>query len=260
MPFRYFNPHEAAEYLHLSQADLDRLVQDRDIPFEKRGARMVFRRRELDDWASRRILSASAGRLAEFHQRSTQRTHALLHGDLLLQELIRSEQIDPAMTAKTKASVLRDLVALADRTGWICDPAELIASLQAREALCSTAVPGGVAFLHPRAQQPFRFTASFLVLGRTMQPIHYGAPDGQPTDLFFLLGCQDERLHLHTLARLCLMAQKTELLAQLRTAPDAPAMLACLLAAECAWRLTQAGPRGSGRGVNWSTWPASSAR
>jgi excisionase family DNA binding protein len=232
MPYRFFNATEAAEYLHLSPTDLDRLVKARELPFETRGNRTVFRRRDLADWASRRILSASARRLAEYHQHSGQRTHASLLGDLLLPDLIRPEQIDSAMTAKTKASVLRDLVSLAELTGWVSDRAELIASLQAREALCSTAVPGGVAFLHPRAQQPYRFSTSFLLLGRTVQPIHYGAPDGQPTDLFFLLGCQDDRLHLHTLARLCLIAQKTDLLTQLRAAPDITAMHACLLGAE----------------------------
>src|ERR1019366_9361075 len=121
---------------------------------------------------------------------------------------------------------------VADRTGLVCDRAELVASLQAREKLCPTAVPGGVAFLHPRQQQPYLFQSSFLVLGRTIQPIHFGSPDGQPTDLFFLVCCQDDKLHLHTLARLCLMAQKTDLLAQLRAAPDAAALLECLLAAE----------------------------
>jgi len=207
-------------------------VKDRDIPFETRGDRTVFRRHDLDGWASRRILDASAGRLAEYPQPSWPRTCALQPGDLLLPALIRPEQIHPAMTAKTKASVLRELVALAERTGWVCDASDLIASLQAREALCSTAVPGGVAFLHPRAQEPYRFSASFLVLGRTVRPIHYGAPDGRPTDLFFLLCCQDDKLHLHTLARLCLMAQKTELLSQLRAAPDAAALHECLLVAE----------------------------
>jgi PTS system nitrogen regulatory IIA component len=232
MPYRFFNADEAAQYLHLSRADLDRLVKARDLPFETRGDRVVFRRHDLDVWASRRILSASASRLAEYHQRSWQPTRGLLPGDLLLPDLIVPEQIDPAMTAKTKASALRDLVALAERTGWVCDPAELTASLQAREALCPTAVPGGVAFLHPRAQQPYRFAQSFLVLGRCVQPIFFGAPDGQATDLFFLLACPDDRLHLHTLARLCLIAQKTDLLVQLRTAPDRLAMHACLLAAE----------------------------
>ena len=121
---------------------------------------------------------------------------------------------------------------MADGTGLVYDVADLVAGLQAREELCPTAVPGGVAFLHPRQQQPYLLEASFLVLGRTLQPIHFGAPDGQPTDLFFLLCCLDEKLHLHALARLCLMAQKVDLLAQLRAAPDAAALHECLLAAE----------------------------
>lgn len=232
MPYRYLNADEAAQYLHLSREVLDRLAKAQDLPSEVRGDRLVFRRHDLDEWASRHILSAGAGRLAEYHEGSWQRTRPLLPDDALLPDLVAPEQIHPAMTAKTKASVLRDLVALAEQTGWVYDPVELVASLQAREALCSTAVPGGVAFLHPRSQQPYRFTQSFLVLGRSVQPIFYGAPDGQPTDLFFLLACPDDRLHLHTLARICLMTAKTDLLAQLRAAPDAPAMHACLLTAE----------------------------
>ena len=76
------------------------------------------------------------------------------------------------------------------------------------------------------------FEAPFLALGRTIQQIPFGAPDGRSTDLFFLLGCPDARMHLHTLARLCLMAQKTTLLADLRQAEDAAAMCECILAAE----------------------------
>ena len=60
----------------------------------------------------------------------------------------------------------------------------------------------------------------------------FGAPDGQPTNLFFLIGCPDDRMHLHTLARLCLMAQKTDLLSELRQAVDAGTMCECILAAE----------------------------
>jgi excisionase family DNA binding protein len=232
MPYRFFNVDEAAKYLNLARHDLEQLVKDRKIPFERRGDRTVFRRRDLDGWASQRILSASPQRLAEYHQRSSQRVQEDLQRGAILSELIRPNQIDPAMRAKTKPSVLRDLVALAARTGWVCDSAELTESLAAREELCSTAVPGGLAFLHPRAQQPYRFEASFLVLGRTVQPIHYGSPDGQPTDLFFLLCFKEDTLHLHILARLCLIAMKTDLLADLRAAPDASAMHHALLAAE----------------------------
>ncbi|HEY9172824.1 MAG TPA: PTS sugar transporter subunit IIA [Verrucomicrobiae bacterium] len=233
MPHRILSPDEVAQYLHLGRAEIERLVKNREIPFETRGGRVVFRVADIDDWASRRILGFNGVRLAEYHRKSSERTRRLLRHEALLPELIRPQFIFPAMMAKTKASVLRDLAALADRTGLLSDLAELVATLQAREQLCPTAVPGGVAFLHPRSPQPYLFQASFLVFGRTLQPIHFGSPDGQPTDLFFLLCCQDDKLHLHTLARLCLMALKTDLLQQLRAAgADAVALHKALLSAE----------------------------
>jgi mannitol/fructose-specific phosphotransferase system IIA component (Ntr-type) len=93
-------------------------------------------------------------------------------------------------------------------------------------------VPGGFALPHPRSHEPYLFEVSFLVVGRPIQEIHFGAPDGLPTQLFFLLCCQDDRLHLHTLARLCLIALKTKALDQLRDAADAQTMRDVLMAAE----------------------------
>ncbi len=233
MPYRILNTDEVAQHLHLGRAEIERLVKDREIPFEIRGGRAVFRQAEIDAWASRRILGFNGVRLAEYHRKSSEQNRRLLRRETLLPELIRSDRIAPAMTAKTKASVLRDLAALADRTGLVGDMAELVATLQAREQLCPTAVPGGVAFLHPRSPQPCLFQTSFLVLGRTIQPIHFGSPDGQPTDLFFLLCSQEDKLHLHTLARLCLMALKTDLLARLRAAAATPDVLSeALLSSE----------------------------
>jgi PTS system nitrogen regulatory IIA component len=232
MPFRTLNPEELALRLNLVRADVDRLVKRGDIPFEKRGGRVVFRQTDIDSWASQRILKFTGRGLAEYHEKSSRRTRKLLQRDALLPELIRPEHIAPAMTAKTKASVVRDLVALADRTGLVCDAAELVTSLLEREKLCPTAMPGGVAFVHPRQLQAYVLQSSFLVFGRTIQPIHFGSPDGEPTNLFFLICCQNDMLHLHTLARLCMMIQKTELLAGLRAAATAAALLECMLAAE----------------------------
>jgi nitrogen PTS system EIIA component len=123
-------------------------------------------------------------------------------------------------------------MALAGRTGLVLDPKGLLTSLEGREELCPTALPGGLALLHPRHHEPYMFEASFIVLGRPIQDIHFGAPDGQPSDLFFLICCRDDRIHLHTLARLCMMAMKTELLSRLRQAADADAMHECILACE----------------------------
>src|SRR5258708_2659403 len=101
MPYRFLNPDEAAQYLNLRQADLERLIKDREIPFETRGHRTVFRRQDLDEWASQRILSANPKRLAAYHKETSERTRARLQHAALLPDLIQLDQIDAAMTAKT---------------------------------------------------------------------------------------------------------------------------------------------------------------
>jgi PTS system nitrogen regulatory IIA component len=232
MPYQLLSVEAVAEYLHLTPADVEQRVKDREIPFEKRGGRIVFRQSEIDAWASQRILGFAAPRLALYHERSTRHTRKFLPDEAILPEMLAAGALAAAMTSKTKASVLRDLVAVADKTGQLNDRKTLLESLEAREELCPTAMPGGFAFPHPRSVEPYLFETSFIVVGRPIQEIHFGAPDGEPTRLFFLICCQDDRLHLHTLARLCLIALKTSILDRLRQAPDPVGMRDALLAAE----------------------------
>jgi mannitol/fructose-specific phosphotransferase system IIA component (Ntr-type)/predicted DNA-binding transcriptional regulator AlpA len=232
MPFQLLNLEAVAEYLHLTPADIEQRVKDREIPFEKRGDRLVFRKGEIDAWASQRIMGFTEQRLASYHEKSTRDLHKFRPDEAILPEMLAAGAIASAMTSKTKSSVLRDLVALAYKTGQLNDSKTLIESLEAREELCSTALPGGLAVPHLRSQEPYLFETSFIVIGRPVQEIFFGAPDGEPTYVFFLLCCQDDRLHLHTLARICMIAQKTDALAQLLAAPDAGTMRDALIAAE----------------------------
>jgi mannitol/fructose-specific phosphotransferase system IIA component (Ntr-type) len=232
MAYQVLSLDAVAKYLHLAPEDIAQRVKCNEIPHEKRGRRIVFSKDEIDLWASQRLLRLPDKRLTEYHQKSTRGTREILPRQSLLPEMIQPGFIAPALPAKTKSSVVRELAALAGTTGRLNNLPDLVASLEAREALCSTGMPGGFALLHPRVPDPYLFESSFIVLGRTAQEIFFGAPDGQPTNLFFLICCQDDRLHLHTLARICLIVQKTEILGQLRQSEDAPSMHASLLAAE----------------------------
>jgi PTS system nitrogen regulatory IIA component len=232
MPFRLLSLEAVAEYLHLTPQDVEQRVKNGEIPFEKRGNRTVFRKSDIDAWASQRILGSTSRQLADYHSETTRFTRKILAQETILPEMLQAGAIASAMSSKTKATVLRDLVALAEKTGHLNDPKSLLASLETREELCSTAVPGGFALPHPRAHDPYLFDASFIVVGRPIQEIHFGSPDGQPTYLFFLVCCQDDRMHLHTLARICLTAMKTKMLDLLRDAPDAKIMRDTLITAE----------------------------
>lgn len=232
MAHRMLTTDELADYLHVSASDVERLLRESDLPREERGGRLVFRRSEIDAWASQRILGLPDRRLDAYHAKTMRGTQNIFESDAIIPELIPRTYINLGLTSKTRSSVIRDMVALADSTGNVFDPRELLASIEAREALCSTALPGGLALLHVRNYDAYRFERSFIVLGRTIQSVPFGAPDGGASRLFFLICCQDDRIHLHTLARLCLMAMKTAILSQLYDVPDTDAAYDALVAAE----------------------------
>lgn len=235
MAQRIFNLYEVADYLHLSRGDIERLVRRNEIPFERRGEKLVFNRNDIDDWASKRIIGSGKDgeQLAEFHKKSSApKGHNLAKNHAIIPDLLKVAYVDEAMKSKTKASVIRDMVALANKTDLLLHKADLLKSLQEREQMCSTALAGGIALLHPRVHQPYMFDDSFIVLARTVQPIPFGSPDGMTTDLFFLVCCQDDRTHLHVLARLCVLCYQTTMLLDLREADSAEAMYQVLLNAE----------------------------
>jgi PTS system nitrogen regulatory IIA component len=232
MPHRTLDLTQAAQFLHLQPAQVERLVKDREIPCEQRGGKVVFRPLEIQRWASRRILGLEGRRLQDYHGGATQAALKLDPKAMRLGDWIRPNYIQASLPAKTRASVLREMVKVAEATGQVTDGKSLLTGLEEREDLCSTGLPGGWALLHTRDHDPYLFETPVLALGRTVQAIPFGAPDGRATHLFFLLGCTDDRLHLHALARLCLLAQKTELIQTLLDSPDAMSMFEAFKAAE----------------------------
>lgn len=222
MPYRTFSIKEAAEYLHLPQADIEKLVRQQDIPFEKKGRRLIFRKIDLDAWASNRILGLNEKRLADYHRTTSAGTDDLLRNRAIISELTKRTTVKIDLASRTKPSLLRDMVALAEKSSLVLNPKGLLQSLEERESLCSTALADGFALLHPRHHDPYMFENSFIAFGRTVRAIPFGASDGKETDIFFLICCQNDRLHLHVLARLCLMCRQKNFLLHLRQA-GAPA-------------------------------------
>jgi PTS system nitrogen regulatory IIA component len=232
VPHRTLNIEEVSVYLHMSKADLEALVRRREIPHERQGNRLVFRKKQIEAWASQRLLGLSQSDLSDFHKRASVKAHDLSDTHALIPELMKPEGIEPRLTARTKSSVVRQMVKLAERTGLLIYPDDLLKELEEREKMCSTALAGGIALLHPRHHEPYMFEDSFVVLGRVTSPVFFGAPDGSTTDLFFLVCSQEERIHLHVLARLCMICYHTQAVMALREAADAAEMHRRLVEAE----------------------------
>ena len=146
--------------------------------------------------------------------------------------LFRADGILLGVAGKAKAGILRDMTDLADATGLVYDPDALFKELVAREAIASTAVGEGAAFLHPRFHDPYMFEETFIAYGRSERPVFFGAADGQGTRHFFLVCSTDHEMHLHILSRLAVMAHATEFLARLDEAASAEEVIAAIREAE----------------------------
>jgi PTS system fructose-specific IIA component len=102
---------------------------------------------------------------------------------VLLSQLLAPDRVRVPLTSRDKPTVLRELVdLLVQSSGGAAD--DILRAVKNREACQSTGFGHGVAI--PHARSPSLPTLAILA-GPYSEPIDYGALDGEPVRLFFLL-------------------------------------------------------------------------
>src|SRR5205807_3718037 len=125
------------------------------------------------------------------------------------------------LRASTKASVLKELVKLAEQSWQVVNAQAILEAVRAREVLATTALPNGVAIPHPHRPLPAALGEAVIAYGRTASGIPFGTDLGGVTDIFFLVACRDDRTHLRVLARLSRLLLRPGFLDELRAAETA---------------------------------------
>lgn len=203
--------HELSSYLHLDEATVNRLVMAGKIPSLQVDRQWRFKRDQIDAWIEEQLV----GDEESFHD--------VPDGmKLPLEDLLPDQAIITNMRAKSPMAVIEELAARAYTNGWLLDKPWFVGAVVERESLASTAMEGGVAFLHTRAKDKGKIGRPFMVVGRSWEGINFEAPDGAPTYLFFLLGLKYDRLHLPILGRLARALRNPATIAKLRalSSPD----------------------------------------
>jgi excisionase family DNA binding protein len=210
---------ECASYLHLSEKTVLKLAQDSKLPGVMNERKWVFQRDRIDAWLAQQRGAEDDGGLED-----------ILDGmHVPLDELMPEEAIIDDLRSVNALGVIEELAARAYGHNWLHDKPWFVGALVERESLSSTAMDGGVAFLHTRERESSRVARPFIVVGRSYNGIDFGAPDGKPTFLFFLLGLQYDKLHLPVLGRLARIMRSPATVGKLRSQPSPTKIRALLL-------------------------------
>jgi excisionase family DNA binding protein len=217
---RLLTVRELATYMQVSERAVLKLAAAGTIPGARIDDQWRFKRDVIDAWLAGQMNADAESVAIEDVPDGT---------GMPLAEVLDEKSIVSDMEAKDSMGAIESLAARAFSNQWLTDKPWFIGAVVERETLASTAMEGGVAFLHTRQRNSTKIARPFIVVGRHHRGIDFGAPDGKPTHLFFLLGLKYDRLHLPILGRLARILKREDVVRTLRAAPTVARMRDLLL-------------------------------
>ncbi|MCG6267986.1 PTS fructose transporter subunit IIABC [Vibrio furnissii] len=147
----------------------------------------------------------------------------------MITELINERLIRLNLSAQDKDGVLSELVDVLDQEGRLYDKQQFLADIYAREELGNTGFEDGVAIPHAKSRA---VKAPAVVIGISRNGIEYGAEDGLPSQLFFMIASPDggANHHIEVLAELSSKLIEEGFIAQFLAAQNEHQALELLLA------------------------------
>jgi PTS system nitrogen regulatory IIA component len=206
---------QLASYLQRDLREVTKLASRGHLPGHKVGGEWRFVRIEINHWLETQLSEYTEQQLTALERSGSGGDD---QGPLISAVLSEATMAVP-LAASTRASVLKELVSLAEQSWQVYDPEAILQAIRQREEMGSTALESGVAIPHPRRPLPAALGEdAVLAYGRTASGIPFGAPHGGLTDIFFLVCCRDDRTHLQILARLSRLLLRPGFVDALRTA------------------------------------------
>jgi PTS system nitrogen regulatory IIA component len=220
---------QLATYLQRDARELQKWASRGYLPAHKISGQYRFHPAEINHWLETQMHAYTEQELSRLEQGAAGRGP---DRQPLISTLLSEATIAVPLVANTKASVLRELVKVAELSWQVYDPPAVLEAVKQREEMGTTALESGVAIPHPRRPLPSALGESVIAFGRTVNPVAFGAPHGGLTDLFFLVCCRDDRTHLRVLARLSRLMLRAGFLDELRAADNPAAAFQVIETAE----------------------------
>ena len=145
-------------------------------------------------------------------------------------DFLKRENVHAALPAQSLKGVLQTLAELAEAQCGL-NARALFDILNAREQLGTTGIGNGIAIPHGKPDGLDNLCALFA---RLETPIDYGAIDGKPVDIVFLLLAPETAgaQHLKALARISRLMRQETIITRLRAAQTAETLYTTLTATD----------------------------
>jgi PTS system nitrogen regulatory IIA component len=205
---------QLATYLQRDLREVSKLVSRGYVPGHKVSGEWRFARAEINHWIETQLPAFTEQQLTALETRNAPGADQ----EPLVSTLLSEASIGVPFAGSTRASALKELVRLAEQSWQVYDPEVILNAIKQREEMASTALATGVAIPHPRRPLPSALGESVLAYGRSTSGVPFGAPNGNLTDIFFLVCCRDDRTHLQVLARLSRLLLRPGFVDDLRAA------------------------------------------
>jgi PTS system nitrogen regulatory IIA component len=184
---------DAAKLLKTSERQLYRWVNEEEIPFQRVREQIRFNRTELLEWAAARRLPVA---LEAFDADEDPGERAPSLGAAL-----RAGGVHVGVSAADREGALRAVVEKTPVPPSV-DRELLVELLIARETTSSTAIGEGIAIPHVRHPVVAPGAPEIVTLCHLATPVPFGAPDGKPVGVVFMIVSPTVRTHLKMLAHL----------------------------------------------------------
>ncbi len=185
---------EIANYLKVAEKTVLRMIQKDEIPCVKIASQWRFDKGLIDDWILNKMNTIHTDDLTNLMQMDPD--------SVPLSRLTSEEFILTELAPGDAESVLRALSKPLVEAGLVNDHDAFVIKLLSRENMISTGLGNGVAMPHIRNPRENTSHRPVIVIGICKDGIEFGAIDGKPVKLFFLIYTNNEIAHLRIIAKI----------------------------------------------------------
>lgn len=193
---------QTATYFGVGEGEVRRWVAERGLPVHRADERLHLNAIEVWEWAVERGIPVSRSLLDEA-RRAPEEIPSLA-------SLLTTGGIHRDVEGKDKSGVLVSIVARLPLPDDV-DREHLLAVLEAREAMGSTGIGGGIAIPHVRNPILLHVDRPLVALFLLRHPVDFDSIDGRPVHAVFFVVSSSIPVHLRILAELGFALRDTTL-------------------------------------------------